>query len=187
MTVTAVQANQVVELGSRPAAGRVRELLDHLGEPDRDAIAERLHLGLVVSEHSSEYSSDDLVIRPIQSIDHFEGTVAIEGRVPLGASVQFVILEEQSARDDLAIALHGQRGDAALTFVGHRRGAQLFGDAHHDASLVQAQLSSTAVAGMFCRSEFGRVADTNQKQNRTNSTVFLVGQDRAGRVGSPDA
>ena len=59
-------------------------------------------------------------------------------------------------------------------FTCNGRGAQMFGDAHHDAAIVHGRLGG-AVAGMFCAGEVGPVAGRNALHGFTASVALFPG------------
>jgi small ligand-binding sensory domain FIST len=74
-----------------------------------------------------------------------------------GQTVQFHVRDAASADEDLAALLADVDGAGALLFTCNGRGAQLFGQADHDANLIQDRMGPVALAGMFCSGEIGPI------------------------------
>jgi small ligand-binding sensory domain FIST len=176
-TVTKAERNFVLELGSRPALGRVRELLEGLG-PDDQVLAQRgLHVGLVIDEHRDFFRQGDFLIRGVRGVDTARGAVAVDELVDVGSTVQFQLRDADSADADLRALLADCRADAALVFTCSGRGRRLFDSPDHDAALVHDAVDGGAVAGMFCAGELGPVGGRNVIHTFTASVVLFRDAD----------
>jgi small ligand-binding sensory domain FIST len=172
-TVTAAERNMVLELAGRPALERVQETLAGLDERERAAAARGLHLGRVVDEHKLDFDRGDFLVRNVLGADRENGAVAVGDVVEVGATVQLHVRDADSADADLRLLLDEHAGDGALVFTCNGRGIQLFGEPHHDASVVAESLGTNAVAGMFCAGEVGPVGGRSFLHGFTAVTVIF--------------
>lgn len=173
-TVTRAEHNLLHELGGRPALERLGEILEALEPEDRALAAQGLHCGIVVDEHRLDLGRGDFLVRGVLGADRRTGTVAVGDQVPVGATVQFQVRDPDTAGDDLRVLLLGHPGDAALVFTGNGRGTSMFGDAHHDARIVEDHLGPRPIAGMFCAGEVGPVAGRNALHGFTASVAVFT-------------
>ena len=90
----------------------------------------------------------------------------------MGAVIQFQVRDALTAGEDLSLLLADREAQGALVFTCNGRGAQMFGDAHHDAAIVHGLLGG-AVAGMFCAGEVGPVAGRNVLHSFTASVALF--------------
>jgi small ligand-binding sensory domain FIST len=172
-TVTGAENNVVLELGSRPALDRLRELIEGL-EPDERALAQQgLQVGVVIDERREAFAQGDFLIRNLLGIDPDRGGVAIGDVVDVGATVQFQVRDAASADQDLHALLDGREADAALLFTCNGRGARLFGAPDHDASVVDQVTDGGPTAGMFCAGELGPVGGRNFLHGFTASVALF--------------
>jgi small ligand-binding sensory domain FIST len=172
-TVTAAERNMLIELAGRPALERVQETIDGLDERDRAAAANGLHMGRVVDEHKLDFDRGDFLVRNVLGADRSNGAVAVGDEVEVGSTVQLHVRDADSADADLRLLLDDHAGDGALVFTCNGRGIQLFGEPHHDASIVSESLGTTAVAGMFCAGEVGPVGGRSFLHGFTAVTVIF--------------
>lgn len=173
-TVTQADGNLLQQLAGRPALERLTELIEALTPEDRALAAQGLHCGIVADEHKDEYQRGDFLIRAVLGADRRTGSVAIGDEVQVGMTVQFQVRDASTAGEDLRALLTGHPGDAALVFTCNGRGTHMFGDADHDARVVQDHLGrQAAVAGMFCAGELGPVAGRNALHGFTASIALF--------------
>ncbi len=176
-TVTRVDGNLLVELGGRSALQRLVATLESLDESDRALAAAGLHCGIAIDERNVEYAQGDFLIRPVLGVDRSTGAVAVGHVVPVGATVQFQVHDGDGAHTDLVAHLANLEPDSApvgaLVFACNGRGTALFGQPHHDATLVQDVLGPLALAGMFCAGELGPVNLVNRLHAFTASIALF--------------
>jgi small ligand-binding sensory domain FIST len=156
-TVTRADRNLLLELGSRPALDRLREIIEGLDAEERELAQRGLHVGVVIDEQREDFGRGDFLIRNFLGVDAERGAVAMGDLVELGATVQFQVRDAASADEDLRACLDGRDAAAALVFTCNGRGARLFGTPHHDAALVDRVTDGGPSAGMFCAGELGPV------------------------------
>jgi small ligand-binding sensory domain FIST len=167
-TTTRAEGNVIYELGGRPAMARLRELAAALPGPDRELLAQGVHLGMVIDEYQAEPGQGDFLVRGIAGADPESGAIAVGDEVQVGQTVQFHVRDARSADEDLRrtldrerTALAGRRAAGALLFTCNGRGSRLFSAPDHDAGLVAAMLGEIPVAGFFCAGELGPVGGQN--------------------------
>ena len=157
LVVTEASGNLIEEIAGRRALDRIMEAADDAAPDDRALMAQGLQVGLVLDERRETFAAGDFLVRNVLGADRTTGAVAINAEVTVGTTVQFQVRDANSADADLRSCLAGQGGRAALVFTCNGRGIRLFGDGHHDATVVSDHLDGGAVAGMFCAGEIGPV------------------------------
>jgi small ligand-binding sensory domain FIST len=173
--VTAADGDEVLELGSRPALDRLRELLGSADDDERELLTRGLHVGLVIDESAAAFGRGDFLVRAVLDADPERGALRIGDRVAVGTTLQFHVRDAVTADEDLRDRLQGVDADTALVFTCNGRGHRLFGEPDHDAALVSEAVHAQAVAGMFCAGEIGPVGGRNHLHGFTASTLLLYG------------
>jgi small ligand-binding sensory domain FIST len=171
-TVTRSERHVIHELAGRPALERLLEMVEGLDPADRALAREGLQCGIVVDDHKLDFGRGDFLIRGVLGADRENGAIAVGDNVPVGATVQFQVRDATTAGEDLQLLLSDHDASGALVFTCNGRGVQMFGDEHHDASIVHRVLGG-AVAGMFCAGEVGPVAGTNALHGFTASVALF--------------
>jgi small ligand-binding sensory domain FIST len=170
MIVTRVDDDAVGELAGRPALDQLRALLET-----------GVHAGIVIDERKLEFERGDFLVRDLIDGDQATGTLVLNDRVEVGATLQFQVRDALTADEDLRALLgsstrHRHEPAAALLFTCTARGRHLFGVPDHDASIVHDTVDRGATAGMFCAGEIGPVGDRSFLHTYTAS-VLLFGHD----------
>ncbi|HEX2849239.1 MAG TPA: FIST N-terminal domain-containing protein [Acidimicrobiales bacterium] len=157
--ITAATGNRITGLGGRPPLERIDHLADtELSEDDIAAVnSGGLRVGFVVDEHEPDHRPGDFVIRPVLGGNRATGWIAVEGEVDVGQTVQLHVHSAASADDDLRRVLAGRDASAALLFPTRNRGRRLFGERHHDASVLDDEAAPAAVSGFFSAGTFAPV------------------------------
>jgi small ligand-binding sensory domain FIST len=176
--VTKAEQNLIVELGGRPAFERLMEIVNALPDDERALAARGLHCGIVADEHKTDFARGDFLVRGVLGAARERGAVAIGGEVIVGSTVQFQVRDPSSAGADQASLLDGKRADGALVFTCTGRGTAMFGNANHDADILDDLLRSTgprrpAISGMFAAGELGPVGNRNAIHTFTASVILL--------------
>jgi small ligand-binding sensory domain FIST len=171
-TVTAAERQVIRELAGRPALERLMETVEALAPDERALAAQGVLCGIVADERHLDFERGDFLIRGILGADRGIGALAVAGEVPVGAIVQFQVRDASTAGEDLSLLLADHQAQGALVFTCNGRGAQMFGDAHHDAAIVHGLLGG-AVAGMFCAGEVGPVGRRNAVHGFTASIALF--------------
>ena len=171
-TVTSAERQVIRELASRPALDRLMETVAALDPIERALAAQGLLCGVVVDEQTLDFGRGDFLIRGLLGADRDAGSLAVAAEVPVGAVVQFQVRDAATAGEDLSLLLAGHEAAGALVFTCNGRGAEMFGDASHDAGIVHGLLGG-AVAGMFCAGEVGPVAGRNAVHGFTASIALF--------------
>jgi small ligand-binding sensory domain FIST len=171
-TVTDAERQIIRALAGRPALERLMETVGALDPVDRALAAQGLLCGIVIDERNLDHGRGDFLIRGLVGADRSVGAIAVAGEVPVGATVQFQVRDAATAGEDLTVLLTGRDAEAALVFTCNGRGADMFGDANHDAAIVHGLLGG-AVAGMFCAGEVGPIAGHNALHGFTASMALF--------------
>jgi len=172
-TVTDAERQIVKELAGRPALERLMETVEALDPVDRALAAQGLLCGIVIDERNLDHGRGDFLVRGLIGADRDVGALAVAGEVPIGATIQFQVRDAATAGEDLTELLAGHEASGALVFTCNGRGTEMFGDPHHDATIVHALLGG-AVAGMFCAGEVGPIAGRNALHGFTASMALFT-------------
>lgn len=186
VVVTKVEGPTLIELGGRPALRVVSEMIESLGEAERELLRNGLFIGRVVNEYKPRFGRGDFLIRNVAGADERNGTLAVHDLLRVGQTVQMHVRDATTASEDLELLLDGQRlagpAAAALTFTCNGRGSRLFNGPGHDARTVSERLSPEGgrlpQAGMFAAGEFGPIGGSSHLHGHTVSIAVL----RAGPV-----
>ena len=182
MIITKARGNLILELAGVRAVDAIREVVQELGDSDKQLLGNGLLLGRVINENKSHFGRGDFLIRNIMGGDETSGAVAVADLISAGQTVQLHLHDAQTAREDLSLLLDGQRlyskpaGALLISCTG--RGERLFGQYGHDASAIThafdkpqdgaaraksgKEVDPTAgipVAGFFANGEIGPVDD----------------------------
>jgi small ligand-binding sensory domain FIST len=179
-TITAADGSLIQEIGGRPPLERLQELAAALPGPERELLAQGVHVGLVIDEYQAEPGQGDFLIRGIVGADPESGAIAVGDEVEVGHSVQFHVRDADSADEDLrrilereAAALTGRQAAGALLFTCNGRGSRMFTEPDHDAGLLAKLLGGIPVAGFFCAGELGPVGGQNFLHTFTASVALF--------------
>jgi small ligand-binding sensory domain FIST len=172
-TVTKAEGNVIDELGGQSALARLMTMLEEAPEQDRMLAMAGLHLGIVVNPTALDYERGDFLIRGVMGANRERQAVVVGDVVEVGTTVQFQVRDAASADDDLRELLSVTDAEGALLFTCNGRGQHLFGDPHHDVTVLSEYTGATAVAGMFCAGEFGPVGGRNALHGFTASIALF--------------
>jgi small ligand-binding sensory domain FIST len=181
--VTKADRNLLLELGGQPPLERLRETLNGLAQPDRELVAQGLHVGRVIDEYRSEFGIGDFLVRGVMGAVQRTGAIAVGDQLQVGQTVQFHIRDAATADEELRSLLERTAGDlpgrpaGALLFTCNGRGSRMFSTPHHDAALVDSFLR-VPMAGFFCAGEFGPVGGKNFLHGFTASLAVFVDERR---------
>ena len=171
--ITKAEGNIVYELAGRPALERLQDVARTLDEPDRQLLAQGVHLGRVIDESKTTFGPGDFLVRNVLGGDPSNGAIAVGDLVDVGSTAQFQVRDAASADGDLRHLLDGRSADGALLFTCNGRGTRLFGRPDHDAEVVAEGVRGGAVAGMFCAGELGPVGRRNFLHGFSASVVLF--------------
>ena len=173
-TVTGVEGQVLTSLAGAPALDRLDEvrasILGEVAMPAREDVL----VGRVVDAHLLDVGRGDLLARRVRSVDAAEATVTVDGQVALGDVVQFLVRDAATATDDLRELVGGESAAGAFVLTSTARGLRLFGEADHDAGIVDEALDGAPLAGVFCGAEAGPVGGTSFAHT-SSATVVLFG------------
>lgn len=178
LVVTKAEGNIVQELGGRPALIALKELFDTLPNREQALVQNALHLGRVVSEYQERFEPGDFLVRNVIGHDPRSGAIAIGDYFRVGQTVQFHIRDARTATDDLKECLATAKQTASqprggLLFTCNGRGMRLFGEPHHDATLVRDSFGDIPLAGFFAQGELGPIGGKNFLHGFTASLALF--------------
>ena len=172
--VTKSDRNFILELGGKPALQRLQETASAADEEERELMRRGLQIGCVVDETRLEFTRGDFLVRGVVGADQRSGALAVGDNVAVGRTVQFQVRDAGSADEDLRDLLTATEADAALLFTCNGRGQRLFGEADHDAGVVDQLLGPLPLAGCFCAGELGPVGQKNFLHGFTASLALFT-------------
>lgn len=177
--VTKAENNVIHELGGVPALERLQTVFETLSGAERRLAHRALHIGVVMNEQRNRFERGDFLVRNLIGADRNSGSVAIGDMIKVGQTVQFHIRDAQSASEDLHLMLaadrsrHQQPPLGALLFSCCGRGRGLFGQPHHDVTVLHERAGNIPVAGFFAQGEIGPVGGTNFLHGYTASVALF--------------
>lgn len=177
-TITRVNGNVVVSLGSRRAFEVLEEAFESLSAGERKNARGNLFAGLALSEYVEEHHRGNFLVRNILGGDPQSGSVAVGAFPRTGQTMQFQIRDREAAHEDLTRLCEGalQRGGApfaAMLFSCTGRGSRMFGHPGHDAGVVLDTFGQLPLSGFFSNGEIGPVGGTNFIHGYTAATAFF--------------
>ncbi len=138
--VTKASRNIVYQLGGRPAAQVLKDVLEKEPANVRQAARSGVLLGRVVDEYLPRFGRGDYLIRDVARVLREQEALALNDFIKVGQTVRFHVRDRTTAEEDLALLLDVQKlhgpPAAAITLVGEGRGRSLFGKPNHDAAAI---------------------------------------------------
>lgn len=177
-TITRVNGNVVVKLGSRRAFEVLEEAFETLSAGERKNARGNLFAGLALSEYVEEHERGNFLVRNILGGDPESGSVAVGAFPRAGQTMQFQIRDREAAHEDLTRLCQGAlqhwgKPFASLLFSCTGRGSRMFGHPGHDAGVVMSAFGRVPLGGFFSNGEIGPVGGTNFIHGYTASTAFF--------------
>lgn len=185
LTVTDCEGFLLKSLAGTPAALRAQEVTAGLEGPDRSLALAGMQLGVAVG--TQDPRPGDFVIHEFQAAEGQRGALQLSGPVPLGATVQFHVRDEESADEDFNVMLEGvsarmgARLEGALLFASTARGRFMFDSRDHDAAIASGRLG-VPVTGFFAEGEFAPLGE-QVCMNHQTATVIAFGAGPRAVVG----
>jgi len=180
-TLTKVDRNIIHEIGNRPAYEVLAETFNTLSPEEQRQARGNLFIGLVVNEYLDDFHRGDFLIRNLVNADPRSGSIAVGAMLRPGQTVQFQRRDADAAREDMdELLARAKQGLAGSTIYGgclcscNGRGRGLFGEADHDARLVQQRFGPIGLAGFFCNGEIGPIGERNFLHGFTASLALFV-------------
>jgi small ligand-binding sensory domain FIST len=179
LTVTQVERNFLLKLGSLRAYDVLSDVYKDLTEAEREQAKGHLFAGLAVSEYLEDYKRGDFLVRNILGADPNSGAVAINAVPRVGQTLQYQLRDSRVANDELRRLLGGQAARFSTPYAGllctcHGRGRGLFGDAHHDAGIINEFFPGLPLSGLFANVQIGPVGDHSFAHGYTASLALLA-------------
>lgn len=183
--VTKSVANQVVEIGNRPAFKFLAETIKHLPSEEQNQIKGNLFLGLAYDEYKDSFRQGDFLIRNLLEADSVSGAISVSARIRPGQTIQFQRRDAKKASEVLSRELdllnkkllpENLLGGLIFSCVG--RGAQLFLQDNHDAGMVSEKLACSSVTGFFSQGEIGPSGDRSYIHSFSACVVLFCFVDK---------
>jgi len=194
LVVTATENGTITELSGRPASEALDEVLAELSASDRSRLGARPLIGIASDANKRTLGRGDYLIRPIATVDRGGGGLLVPGGVARGSSVRFQVVDGDTERQDLAMALDLAMLDerpifGVLAASSAARGPGLLGSDGHDAARLHARLGGPPLAGLVTAAEVAPIGGRHRLAGMGLSAIALrPGADRWGPASpSPDA
>jgi small ligand-binding sensory domain FIST len=176
--ITKTEANEILELGGKPALEQLKHVFGQLPTSDQKLIQNGLHVGRVVNEHQDQFTAGDFLIRNVIGGDANRQSIAVGEYYRPGQTIRFHLRDEHSAHAELKSLLASMQKEihspsASLVFSCNGRGTRLFSEPNHDASLVHKGLNKIPTAGFFAAGEVGPIGGRNFLHGFTASIAVL--------------
>jgi small ligand-binding sensory domain FIST len=193
LVVTATENGTITELSGRPASEALDEVLAALSASDRSRLGARPLLGIASDANKRTLGRGDYLIRPIATVDRGGGGLLVPGGVARGSSVRFQVVDGDTERQDLAMALDLAMLDerpifGVLAASSAARGPGLLGSDGHDAARLHTRLGGPPLAGLVTAAEVAPIGGRHRLAGMGLSAIALrPAADRWGPASpSPD-
>jgi len=180
-TITRAERNLIHEIANRPAYEVLVETFNALPADEQEKTRGNLFIGLVINEYLEEFQRGDFLVRNLLGADPNSGAIAVGAWPRTGQTIQFQRRAASAATEDMIELLSRAKGELGDTTIYgaclcscNGRGHRLFGQAGHDAGLVQEKLGPLGLAGFFCNGEIGPVGDRNFLHGYTASLALFL-------------
>lgn len=185
-TITQVEGNLVHRIGNRPAIAVLEETFEELDAGLQKRSRGNFFAGLAVDEYKEDFARGDFLVRNLIGADPKIGALAVAALPRSGQTLQFQLRDAQAADQEIRGLLGRLQATvgASVVYGGclcvcAGRGRALFGEADHDAGLVQEIIGPSNVVGFFCNGEFGPVGSRSFVHGYTASLILFVGPIRS--------
>lgn len=164
MVITAADGPALMTIGGQSAVKAIQSMSALLEENDRAMFAASPLIGVVTDASKKRFGRSDFLVRPVAAANERDGALLLGGPVRPGSTIQMLIRDAATAREDLAMALdlaamNPRPPAASLLVTCARRGSNLFGDPSHDAGEIQRRLGNPPQAGFMAVAEIAPVGE----------------------------
>ena len=185
LVVTKADATGILELGGRPAATVLDDLLADLSAQDRTTLGRTPLIGIAIDATKSQQGRGDFLVRPIAAVDRRSGTLLTTGRVSRGSTIQFHVRDAAIAAHDLDMSLDlailDDRPPAGILLAGSAgRGASLFGASGHDSGRIHERLGGPPLVGFEAAAEIASIGGRPRIAGLGLSAMLLRGREPRG-------
>lgn len=173
---------RIYALAGTPALTKLEQVLDGLDDRTLELVNGGITLGIVMNENSPDYGPGDFLMRGILGANPDDGSIHVGEQVRIGQTVRLHVRDDVSADSDLrsvtraAARSVSHRVAGALVFTCIARGAAMFTEPDHDATVIADNFGDPPVAGLFCNGEFGTVAGRTFLHGFT-ATIAIFGDE----------
>lgn len=177
LTVISTNHGEITNLEGHPPMVWIQELANELDETDRELMRNGLFVGRAVNHNHEEYGRGDFLIRGVMGVDRESGAIRVSGGIQAGDTIQFHLMDADTAQQDLELSLAPQgfkpRAKGVFLVSCNGRGTRLYRHLDGDISVVRAGLGDVPVVGFFAAGEIGPVGGKNYLHGNTAVvTVF---------------
>ena len=176
LTVTRHENNVLLEVDHRPPLQYLAELVETMGEEDRQLMRTALFLGLQADDPGQDSARSEFLIRNLVGIDYQRGVLAVSAPLQVGQVVQFHLRDRATSANDLELLLAIQQQEreatppaGALLFACLGRGQRLYGEPHHDSRTFSTYFTQVPLGGFFCNGEIGPVGPVTHLHGYTSA------------------
>ena len=130
-------------------------------------------MGLAMSEYKERFGAHDFLVREIVGVDEETGALQIAERPSVGQTVQFLIRDPESARNDLQLALDKQSLDDTQPLGALLCESRVRGQLQADLDCLRSRMEGVPLAGMVCAGEFARGAERSVVHGASASAMIF--------------
>lgn len=177
--ITKAEQNVLFELAGKAALEAFRQVYEKLPAGDQQLAQHSLFVGLARDEFRADMRRGDFLIRNILGADRRSGALVIGEMLQVGQTLQFQLRDAATSKEDLEILLRrivaprrpASEGGILVSCCG--RGKGLFGEPHHDVTLIQKLRGPFPLTGFFANGEFGPIDQKNYVHGYTSSLTLI--------------
>ena len=181
-TITHVRDDGLIEkISNRPAYELLVDTFQQLPVEMQRRVQSNLLVGLAADEYLDTFRRGNFLIRNLAGIDRRTGALAISAYPRVGQTIQFQLRDARAADLDLRALLQqtsAELGDnrpiAGILCTCNGRGEGMFATRDHDAGLIEKELGTMPLAGLFCNGEIGPIGKKTFLHGFTASLGLLV-------------
>lgn len=184
-TITRAERNIIRQIGNRPAVEVLTETFEGLSDEEKERSGGNLFVGLVVDEYRDDYQRGDFLIRSLIAADPDSGSILVGALPRSGQTLQFQLRDARAAHEDFVQAVNRLRAEVgrAEVFGGCMsicagRGQALFGEADHDAGILQEAFGTIGMVGFFGNGEFGPVGGRSHVHAYAATVLLFAGPEQ---------
>lgn len=184
-TITQVEGNLVRSIGNRPAITVLEETFEELDASLQQRSRGNFFAGLAVDEYKDDFVRGDFLVRNLIGADPKIGALALAALPRSGQTLQFQLRDAAAADQEIHALLQRMQSNlgnsdvyGGCLCICAGRGRALFGEADHDAKIVQEIVGPSNVVGFFGNGEFGPVGARSFVHAYTAALLLFVGPPR---------
>jgi small ligand-binding sensory domain FIST len=166
--ITRSEGKVIMEIGNRPAYEMLQRALSIFPPEEEERVSKGVFAGLLIDEHKYPPSRGDYLIRNIEMVDPYSGTITLVQEAHPGQTIQFHVRNPTTAREELLTGVEQLGRETspyvplfALYFESVGRGARLHRKPDHDVNIIKKGLGNIPLIGFLSNAEFAPREERN--------------------------